>query len=231
MNNPSQPRFLKLSYDLSAQGPLPYTIPPVKIEPFYTIEKGDGANVFVISFANHSGTHVDAPRHVAADGLRITAFSFEELRFRKPVCIDVALCDDEMVFPDHLKRVEDQVMWSDALLVRTGYGKYRSTDPERYRFHGPGFSVAAARFVQECFPTVRCIGMDTISFACIAHLEEGMEAHRVLLSPQGSRFLLIEDMNLSFDFSHLGELWVMPWLVEGIDSAPCTVVGLLESGS
>jgi hypothetical protein len=71
--------------------------------------------------------------------------------------------------------------------------------------------------------------MDTISFACIAHLEEGMEAHRVLLSPPGSRFLLLEDMNLNFDLSPLRELWIMPWLVEGIDSAPCTIVGLLDS--
>jgi arylformamidase len=228
MTNPPQTRLLKLSYDLSAQGPLPYTIPPVKIEPYYAIEKGDGANVFVLSLANHSGTHVDAPRHVAAEGIAITAFSMEEFRFPKSVCIDLNLQDDEMVSPDHLKSTEEQIVGRDLLLIRTGYGKYRSPDPERYRFHGPGFSVAAARFVRECFPTVRCIGMDTISFACIAHLEEGMEAHRVLLSPPGSRFLLIEDMNLDFDFSNLRELWVMPWLVEGIDSAPCTVLGLLE---
>lgn len=56
-----------------------------------------------------------------------------------------------------------------------------------------------------------------------------MDAHRVLLSPPGSRFLLIEDMNLSFDLSPLRELWIMPWLVEGIDSGPCTVVGLFDS--
>ena len=74
-------------------------------------------------------------------------------------------------------------------MIKTGYGKYRSADPERYRFHGPGFSVAAARFVLERFPTVRCIGMDTISFACIAHLEEGMEAHRVLLTRTSHQLL------------------------------------------
>jgi len=55
MASPQQTHFLKLSYDLSALGPLPFTIPPVKIEPYYAIEKGDGANVFVLSLANHSG--------------------------------------------------------------------------------------------------------------------------------------------------------------------------------
>ena len=70
---PESDRLLKLSYDLSAVDPLPHTIPPIKIEPYYEVQK-DGANVFLVTFANHSGTHVDAPHHVASHGLSLTDF-------------------------------------------------------------------------------------------------------------------------------------------------------------
>jgi arylformamidase len=220
---PTSGELLKLSYDLSIHGPLPHTIPPVKIEPYYRVEK-DGANVFVITFANHSGTHVDAPRHVAPHGLPLTGFALEEFIFDRPVCIDLRLEDESLVFPEHLEPFSARLGDGDVLLIRTGFGRYRSSDPERYRFRAPGFSIRAAEYIRNTFPGIRCIAMDTISFACIAQLEEGMEAHRVLLCPADSRFLLVEDLNLEVDLSCICSLELHPWLIDGIDSAPCTVI-------
>ena len=68
--------------------------------------------------------------------------------------------------------------------------------------------------------------MDTVSFACIAHLDEGMEAHRVLLRGEGRRFLIIEDIDLGGDIAGIQQVILMPWLIVGIDSAPCSLVGL-----
>ena len=221
-------RPLKLSYDLSTEGPLPHTIPPVEIKPYYRVSE-DGANVFVITFANHSGTHIDAPNHVAPGGRALTDFSLEEFRFHSPACIDLALQDDEMIQPEHLEAQRNRIMHKDVLLIRTGYSYWRSVDPERYRFHGPGFSIAAAEYVRAELPELRCIGMDTISFACIAHLEEGMEAHRVLLCPADSHFLLIEDLNLDHDLSNLKRLELHPWLIVGVDSAPCSAVAIVAA--
>jgi len=55
-----------------------------------------------------------------------------------------------------------------------------------------------------------------------------MAAHNELLGGDGRRFLVIEDMNLDRDLTALREVRLAPWLVRGMDSAPCSVVGLME---
>ena len=40
--------------------------------------------------------------------------------------------------------------------------------------------------------------------------------------------MLIEHMDLSTDLQNLKEVWVAPLLIEGVDSAPCTVVGIID---
>lgn len=224
---PESGRWLKLSYDLSVGDPLPHTIPPLKIEPYYEIQK-DGANVFLVTFANHSGTHVDAPHHVAPHGISLTDFRIEEFRFHHPFCIELQLEDDSLIYPEHLQGYKKYLSACDVLLIRTGYAQYRESDVERYRFRAPGFSIRAAEYVRDELPSVRCIAMDTISFACIAQLEEGMEAHRVLLSLPASRFMLVEDLNLRFDLTQIRFMELHPWLIRGIDSAPCTVVARID---
>ena len=48
------------------------------------------------------------------------------------------------------------------------------------------------------------------------------------LGGAGRRFLVIEDMDLEQDLSTLCEVRVNPWLVEGMDSGTCSVIGVLE---
>jgi hypothetical protein len=56
-----------------------------------------------------------------------------------------------------------------------------------------------------------------------------MAAHHELLGGEGRRFLIIEDMNLEQDLTGLREVRVCPWLVQGMDSGPCAVVGVILS--
>ena len=53
-----------------------------------------------------------------------------------------------------------------------------------------------------------------------------MEAHKVLLGGKGRRFLIVEDADLSDDLSDIQQVILMPWLIEGIDSAPCSLIGI-----
>jgi hypothetical protein len=69
--------------------------------------------------------------------------------------------------------------------------------------------------------------MDVPSLACIARLDETMAAHNELLGGEGCRFLVIEDMNLDHDLRALREVRMNPWLVNAMDSGPCSVVGIL----
>jgi len=218
-------KFIMLSFNLSQNGPLPPAIPPINIERLFDIKNGDAANGYILTFANHSGTHVDAPQHVDSSGLSITQFDLDEFVFRSPLFINIDAADDELIRSKHLESYSDRLKLCDMLIIKTGYSRIRSTDPQRYCLHGPGFSIEGAEYLRE-FTNLRALGMDTISFACISHLDEGMEAHKVLLIGEGRRFLIIEDVDLDEDTSDIKQVILMPWMIEGIDSAPCSLIGI-----
>ena len=218
--------YVYLSHPLGLSDPRPPAIPAPELVPLYTIDK-DGAGVHILRLASHTGTHVDAPCHVVAGGVPIGAFAPEELIFTRPVVIDVHAEDDEVVQPARLVPHEQALRQGDLVLLRFGRGVVRRADPERFSLHSPGLGVEAARWLRQACPGLRALGMDIPSLSCIAHLEQTMSAHNALLGGAGCRFLVIEDMNLDHDLTGLREVRVSPWLVTGMDSAPCSIVGVL----
>jgi arylformamidase len=220
--------YLELSHRLSANTPLPLGVPPLEFHHHYNMERGDVSNLFVLHFSNHTGTHIDAPWHFVASGLRINDFRLEEFIFERPACIDLSLDDGGLVEVGHLAPHTSLIHQSDLLLLRTGYSRVRRKDSQRYAMQSPGVSSAAADHLVQNFPELRAIGLDTVSLACMQHLEDGLEAHRILLRGEGRRFLIIEDMNLDWDISHLQRVIALPLFIEGIDSSPCTVMGVIQ---
>ena len=55
-----------------------------------------------------------------------------------------------------------------------------------------------------------------------------MPAHNELLAGDGRRFLIVEEMSLDHDLGRLVEVRINPWLVQGMDSGPCSIVGVLD---
>ncbi len=218
--------YIYLSHPLGLTDPRPPAIPAPELAPLSTVAK-DGASVHVLKVASHTGTHVDAPCHVVEDGLPIGAFAPEELIFTRPLVVDLRAEDDEVVQPAHLSPHERTLRQGDLVLLRFGYGRVRREDPQRFSRHSPGLGVEAARWLRQQCPGLRALGMDVPSLACIAHLEQTMSAHNELLAGAGRRFLVIEDMDLDRDLTGLREVRINPWLVTGMDSAPCSVVGVL----
>jgi kynurenine formamidase len=212
-----------LTYALSETIPLPPGIPPMTLTVHSSIEQGDCSNVANICLCNHSGTHVDAPLHFARGGLALTGFDVNEFCFVRPILIDIPLGDSEMVTGEHLLPSAQRIRMADVLLIRTGFGRYRTTDPERYRLEGPGLSEEAAIYLAQEFPNLRCLGMDTISIVAMRHIDDGIKAHKALLT-DSRRFLIIEDLNLDHDLSGITELIALPLLIDGIDGCPCTVI-------
>jgi kynurenine formamidase len=215
-----------MSFPLAVADPRPPAIPAPELTTLYTIEK-DGASVHILRVASHTGTHVDAPGHVVADGISIGAYSPSDLIFPRPVVVDIHAADDEVIEPAHLRPHEKRLQDADLALLRFGLGPVRGTDPERFSRHSPGLGVEAARWLRRQCPRLRALGMDVPSLSCIARLEETMPAHNELLGGADRRFLVVEDMDLHQDLAGLREVWISPWRVEGMDSAPCSVVGLL----
>ncbi|MHB1296313.1 MAG: cyclase family protein [Anaerolineae bacterium] len=220
-------KLVSLSFAMSPESPVPPAIRPMEIVPRMRLSAGDDANVSRVSFDNHSNTHVDAPAHVVAGGLSISAFTWQDLTFSRPVVVDLPLPDCAVIGPEHLEPHREALRGADMLLLRLGYGPVRRSEPRRYLAKCPGFGVPGATFLRDAFPNLHCVGMDVPSFSCIEYLEETMRAHNVLLEGEGRKYLLVEDMDLDKDLTRLQGVLVVPWTMAGIDSAPCTVLGIL----
>jgi arylformamidase len=219
-------KYIWLSYPLDVAGPRPPAIPEPKLKTLYTVDK-DAAGVHILEVASHTGTHIDAPQHVVKDGLSIHDFEPEEFIFTKPIIVDLLLNDAEIVMEHHLNPFEAKIKIADIVLFRFGYGAVRESDPKRFSLKSPGFGVESAQYIRKTFPRLRAMGIDVPSLACINDLDNTMRSHNILLEGKGRRFLVIEEMRIPPDLKRLKEVRVNPWLVKDMDSAPCTVVGVV----
>ena len=55
------------------------TDPDVEITNFKSLAKGNSCNLTAIKFGTHSGTHVDAPKHIFNDGLGVDSLALQKL--------------------------------------------------------------------------------------------------------------------------------------------------------
>ncbi len=217
-----------LSHMLSVTTPCPGDGPPVRIEPFSRLADGEISNTKVVTFWNHSGTHIDGPTHVCEGYGDLSEYFLPEgFFFTHPFVLDIPCEDSHLISAEDLMILPHGNRSCDLLLLRTGFQRFRTPDPERFRLSNPGMSVAASEWIVENCPNIRCVGMDAISYAAAEHVEEGIEAHLVLLRRSPPVFI-VEDMNLDHDLTTLSSVTITPFLVEGLDSCPCTIVGEIE---
>ncbi len=221
-------RYIRLSYPLDPNGPHPPAIPDPELKTLYTVEK-DQASVHVITVASHTGTHIDTPQHVIKDGLSVHDFMPEDFIYTKPVLVELDMKDDQVVTVKHLEGVIDSIKEADIVMFKFDYGRVRAEEPERYSAHCPGFGIESARLIRQECPNLRAMGMDVSSVACIADLENTMAAHNVLLEGADRKFIIIEEMNLEPELTGLKEVRISPWLVKGMDSGPCSIIGIIDN--
>lgn len=218
-----------LSYPISSRTPMfPGNSGPT-VRSASSISRGDPANSLELTVINHSGTHMDFPRHFWNSGRSLSDFGPDDLMFRSPRLVDLPKHSGELITADDLLAVADVLMQADLLVIRTGYAAAtRWSDPDRYASHSPGFhSDAADVLVDERYP-LRAVMLDTISAACPQHIDQGLEFHRRALGATGSpkQILLIEDVYLPGGLTNadLGSIVVAPLLIEDADGSPCTIV-------
>lgn len=218
--------LIKLSHDLSELTPFYSMLPKPKLNQIYDLDRGDACNSFYLTTSNHAGTHVDAPRHFNPSGRAITDYRLAELVFDCPSTADVPVQDRQLIEPRDLEPALAGVpSGTNILLLRTGFGRHR-LDERRYVDNGPGFGPEAAKHLMDRLPRLRAVAMDFPSVSALAHGQAGAEAHRVFLGcdKYAERpVLLVEDALLPGDLPPLDRVFVIPWLFEGLDSAPCTM--------
>lgn len=216
--------YIRLSYDLSEKTPCPDGLWPVQIEHNHDMGKGKISNVFTLTLCNHVGTHIDGPNHFGRTKKKLNEFDLDRFIFDRPFVLDIPKEDNGLVAAEDLVPFKDQINQCDILLMRTGFAKVRKDNLKRYAENNPGFTESAARFIVDQCPDLCVLAMDSLSFAGMQNLNEGIKAHQVLLDECQRDIFLIEDIHLDFDFSNLEQIIVAPLFCEKVDSAPCTIL-------
>lgn len=228
-------KILRLSYILSETMPLYPGTPGTELSPVKSKERGDSCNTSRIVISNHAGTHIDGPAHFETSGRTISDYDPNSLVFES---ISIADCRKEAGTPILPRDVEGYLYDNtDLLLIRTGFGKYRnavtgSHDGDLYCSRNPYLHLETALMLRERDSNVRAIGVDCISISSLANRDMGRRAHEALLSTgkyRNNPILIIEDMLIPDDLTRVDEIIVVPLYCQGIDSAPCTVLGFLSN--
>ena len=215
-----------LSYPLDRDAPRPPAIPAAELEEFMSVA-ADGASVQRLSVYSHTGTHVDTSAHVFEGGVHITEFSPDELVFNRVGVIDMELPDKTVIERRDLEKYNAVLAENEFILFNFGLIDKRARDPERFIASSPGFSVGAGKYIGQ-FGNIRGIGMDSPSVASIYRLDETMRVHNGLLCLRNGRFFIVEEMKLARSEQPPDRLMLLPWLVKGMHSGPCTVLGEYE---
>jgi kynurenine formamidase len=216
--------YVYLSHPLAPDTPCFRNTREVVIARTRDLDAGAPVNNHRFEVGAHNGTHVDAPFHFVRGGRTIEAYGAGDWVFERPALIRVPKDDSELIGPADLEPHVAAAAEADAILLKTGFERWRQSDPARYASRNPGFSVAGARFFYEAFPRCRLLGMDVISLAAVAHLEEGFAAHRELLFADRRSVLLVEDMRLTDLERAPARVIVLPLRMAGADGAPVTAI-------
>lgn len=142
------------SHDLESGRPYPGD-PAVSVTPHASFES-DGYRVADIACCTHSGTHVDAPSHMLADGKFLDEFGVEEFRFDARLVDCTEYDDREAVGVD---AIPDGVRDSgvDVLVFHTGWSERWE---RREYFDHPFLTERAA---ERCVDLGCHVGVDTAS--------------------------------------------------------------------
>lgn len=221
--------WIYLSHPIEGDTPTYGNRNKVVIEKSSSISRGDAANETHIATTLHIGTHIDFPSHFYEDGQTIKNYPASFWIFSHPLVVEIE--PKSLVIEQELFDVLDTVNPAqayDILLIRTGFGKYRTT--KRYWEANPGFAPSVYDYIRKKLPEIRIMGFDTISVSSFQHRDIGREAHRRFLNP-AEPVLLLEDMDLSSitTGNTLLQVIVTPLQISNSDGAPCMVIGKLRT--
>ncbi len=185
--------------------------PDISITPQQEISKGASANVSLLTFGSHTGTHVDAQKHIIDGGLAIDALPLDVLM---GPAILIAVPDDVVAVGEKELRAHD-LTGEQRVLIRTRNSAFiRQRDFVRdYTYLAPDGATYLASL------GVKLVGCDYLS---IEQFHSGHHmTHRTLL---GRNIVIVEGLDLSVPAPGKYDLRVLPLRLAGLDGAPARAV-------
>jgi arylformamidase len=208
-------RIYDVSVPLSAATPTYPGDPGIDIKSWLTLAKGDAANVSLIDFGLHSGTHVDAPAHFIAGGAKVDSLPLESLIGEAEV----------VVVPDHIRVIGEDFVTANCLqgsqriLFKTRNSAFWNSTEDGFREDYTCIAPAAARRLVEL--GIKLVGIDYLSVEQFK--SEDFQTHHTLLS---RGVVILEGLDLREVTSGVYELICLPLKIAGGsgDGAPARVI-------
>lgn len=205
------PRLFDISVPVMNGGVVYPGNPEIHIEAQQDMAKGGSSNVSLLSIGSHTGTHVDAPKHMIPDGAAVEALPLDALI--GPAVV-IAFDEDVMAVTEAYLRAQP-VAGHERVLLKTRNSRFiRERDFHRdYTYLAPD---GAAYLVSL---GVRLVGIDYLS---IEQFHSGHHrTHKTLLS---RGVVIVEGLDMSDVPPGTYQLHCLPILLEGIDGAPARAV-------
>lgn len=201
--------YFDISVSLSPSLPVYPGDPPVEIQPVGDVAKGDPVTLSRITMSNHAGTHLDAPRHIAAGGTTVDELPLSLLIGRAKV---VELPRVKEIGRRELSR--HGIRGESRILLKTPNSALwdRPDFSEDYAY----ISAEGAEYLAEA--GVKLVGIDYLS---VDRFNGGDIAHRILL---GHGIAIVEGLDLRQVMPGVYELICLPLKLKDADGAPVRAI-------
>ena len=177
----------------------------------------DGARETLLQIGSHTGTHLDAPRHILRDGCGLDQLPPSQFCGRAAV-IDVShLGAGSVITADFLRGQNGYLRTADYALFYTGWEKKWGTEA----FLNEPFPILdeeASKYLVAC--GLKGVGTDAISVDALA--DETFPAHRVLLT---GGLVIVENLCLKKLVGRKDVMFfALPVKFENADGAPVRAI-------
>lgn len=187
--------------------------PPVKIDRFLDMHRGDAVNASRVSCSVHTGSHVDAPLHHLADGGSVETLPLASM-IGPTIVADFADADE--IGPSELDALNLPAS-TVRLLCRTRNSLLWADADRSFRTDFVAITAAGARWLVD--HGVCLVGVDYLSVERFG--ASPPETHRRLLE---AGVVILEGLDLRE--AKAGTYWLacLPWKLRGTDGAPARAV-------
>jgi arylformamidase len=204
-----------VSVSLSATTPTYPGDPRIEIKQWRTLANGDAANVSLLHFGLHSGTHVDAPAHFIEGGAKVESLPLQSLIGAAQVIEvghDIKVIDESFVASNCDPKCE-------RVLFKTRNSLFWNDPAQGFRADYTFIDASAARLLVKT--GIKLVGIDYLSVEQFQ--SDKFETHHILLS---NNIVIVEGLDLRAVAAGSYELICLPLKIAGGhgDGAPARTI-------